>query len=112
LEGIKPKKRKGDFSREIRPPYSDFRRSGSVSGSQPSLSPNHAGLANLRSRAPRSSQITIAARTFSPPSISSCLARVSLPILEDDCLSALSSGRSLFRWNQYYSRASRAQGVL
>jgi hypothetical protein len=29
--------------------------------------------------------------------VSSCLARVSLPILEDDCLFALSSGRSLFR---------------
>jgi hypothetical protein len=80
-----------------RPLDSDFRRSGSASGSQLWLSPNHLGLTNLRPLAPRSSQITVAARTCSPPSFSSCLARVSLPILEDDCLFALSSGRLLFR---------------
>src|SRR5882757_403035 len=80
-----------------RPLDSDFRRSGSASESQLWLSPNHLGLTNLRSHAPRSSKITAAARTCSPPSFSSCLARVSLPIPEDDCLFALSSGRLLFR---------------
>ena len=91
------KKRRGDFSCESSPLDSDFRRSGSASGSQPWLSPNHSALTNSRSRVPRSSKITAAARTFSPPSFSSCLARVSLPIPEGDRLSALSSGRSLFR---------------
>ena len=80
-----------------RPLCSDFRRSVSASESQLWFSPNHAALTNLRSLVPRSSQITVAARTFSLPSLSSRLARASLPILEDDCLSALSSGRSLFR---------------
>src|SRR5216684_8046033 len=80
-----------------RPLDSDLRRSGSASESQLRFSPNHLGLTNLRSHAPRSSKITIAARTCSPPPFPSCLARVSLPIPEDDCLFALSSGRSLFR---------------
>jgi hypothetical protein len=34
--------------------------------------------------------IPLAARAFLPPSVSSCLDRVSLPILEDDCWSTLS----------------------
>jgi hypothetical protein len=60
-----------------------FRRSGSASGSQLWLSPNHSAPTNSRSRVPHSSKITVAVRTFSPSSITSCLARVSLTILED-----------------------------
>ncbi len=57
-----------------RPLDSDLRRSGSASESQLRFSLNHLGLTNLRSHAPRSSKITAAARTSSPPSVSSCLA--------------------------------------
>ena len=39
---------------------------------------------------PHSSMIPFAARASFPPSVSSYLDRVSLPILEDDCQSALS----------------------
>jgi len=73
-----------------RPLCSDFRRSGSGSRSQRLLS-----RIVWHPRAepvflPHSSMIPLAARAFLPPSVSSCLDRVSLPILEDVCQSALS----------------------
>ena len=66
-----------------RPLYSDFRRSGS--------SPDHNACYPRIIRHPGATARglaslfydTLAARTFQPPSVSSCLGRVSLPILED-----------------------------
>jgi hypothetical protein len=47
--------------------------------------------------------ITLAARAYSPPSDSSCLDRVSLPILEDCSKSALSFWKISPPLNKYYS---------
>jgi hypothetical protein len=67
-----------------------FQRSGSGSGSQRLLPRSHSAPTNLRPRVPHSSSIPFAARTFLPPSVSSCLDGASFPTLQDDSKSALS----------------------